>query len=298
MRYSRITTPPPRRKRRYANVILVLIILGIAVYLISAGAAGSWIAENIIDPVFNNGNSNAAAPSATINQSAPSASGDTINPVSLPAVSGTRAKQDVTAAEISLFALQTGAFSEEANAKTAAGDIITRGGAGYIAYDGNLYRVLLAGYLNQADADSVKERLEDEGMAAKVYNMKSGTLSFNIEAEQSQIDAIKACFDAAPQSVQTLQQIVFDSDKGQNVDAAITALQQNVSQVYEKFNNTVSSEVPAIKSLKTYMGTFCETINNIPLSSTVSSVEFLSKLKYTLIGIVVDYSAFLDQLNN
>ncbi len=299
MRYSRMTTPPPRKKRKYANVILVLIILGIAAYLISAGAAGKWIAENIIDPVFNNGNTNAGTPTDSAGEISPlpSLPGDTISPVTLPAASGTRAQQNVTAGELSVFALQTGAFSDESNAKSAAGDIVMRGGAGYVAYDGDLYRVLLAGYLSQSDADSVKTRLEGEGVTAKVYNIKSGSLSFNIEAEQSQIDAIKACFDAVPQAAQSLQQIVFDSDKGQSVDSAITALKETVNLVTQNLNKTVSSEVAAIKSLQTYMGTFCEAINNIPLSSSVSSVEFLSKLKYTLIGVVVDYSAFLDNLS-
>jgi hypothetical protein len=298
MRYSRMTTPPPRRKKKYANIIIVIIILGIAVYFISAGAAGSWLAENIIDPVFNNGNTNAAAPTDTAGPSLPAQTGDTISPVTLPEVSGTTREQNVTAEDVSLFTLQSGAFSEESNAEAAALDIVTRGGAGYIAYDGSLYRVLIAGYLKQSDADDVKTRLEGESIDAKVYNIKSGTLSFNIEAEQSQIDAIKSCFDAVPASVQTLQQIIFDSDKGQNVDAAVTALQQNVNEVSKKFNEAVSSEVAAIKSLQTYMGKFCETINNIPSSSSVSNVEFVSKLKYTLIGIVVDYSAFFKELTN
>ncbi|MGE5494344.1 MAG: SPOR domain-containing protein [Burkholderiales bacterium] len=299
MRYSRMTTPPPRKKRKYANVILVLIILGIAAYLISAGAAGKWIAENIIDPVFNSGGTNAAPPAGSSDgiSPLPSLPGDTISPVTLPAASGARAQQNLTASELSIFALQTGAFSDESNAKSAAGDIALRGGAGYIAYDGDLYRVLIAGYLSQSDADNVKTRLEGEGIAAKVYNIKSGSLSFNIEAEQSQIDAIKACFDAVPQAAQSLQQIVYDSDKGQNVDADITALKERINLVTQNLNKAVSSEAAAIKSLQTYMGTFCETINNIPLSSSVSSVEFLSKLKYTLIGVVVDYSAFLDSLS-
>lgn len=298
MRYSRMTTPPPKRKRKYANVILVLIIIAITIYLVSAGAAGKWLAENVIDPVFNGGKTNAGAPTNTPGAASPAVSGNTINPVSLPEVSGTRAQQNVTAGEITLFTLQTGAYSEQSNAQTAAGDIVARGGAGYIAYDGSLYRVLVAGYLKQSDADNVKTSLEGEGVAAKIYNLKSGALSFSIEAEQSQINAIKGCFDVVPQTVQTLQQIIFDSDKGQNVDAAVAALKQNVKQVSDTFSQTVSSELAVIKSLQTYMGKFCETINNIPSSSSVSSVEFYSKLKYTLISIVVDYSAFLGQLNN
>jgi hypothetical protein len=44
------------------------------------------------------------------------------------------------------------------------------------------------------------------------------------------------------------------------------------------------------------MSDFCEKINNIPLSGDVTAVEFSAKLKYNLIGIVVDYSAFLKEI--
>ena len=37
-------------------------------------------------------------------------------------------------------------------------------------------------------------------------------------------------------------------------------------------------------------------MNNIPLSADVSTVEFSAQLKYNLIGIVIDYSAFLEEI--
>ncbi len=202
----------------------------------------------------------------------------------------------MTAQEVALFSLQTGAFSEENNAKAAASELKLKGGAGYIAYDGELYRVLVAGYTSANDADNVKASLKTQNIDATVFNLQSGSLSFKIGAVKSQIDAVKACFNAVPGSVETLQQIIFDSDKGKNVDDALSALKAEVTEVYNIFTGAVSSEENAISSLRTYMQGFCETINNIPLSSSVSGVEFSSELKYTLIDIAVEYSDFLDDL--
>lgn len=295
MRYSRMATKPPKRKGRLTNVVIVIIILGIAAYLIGAGAAGSWLAENIIDPVFNSGKSNAATPSPSPSGSEP-ISNPAIGAVTLPEASGERIEEEVTAKEISLFSLQTGAFSEENNAKTASGELKSKGGAGYIAYDGQLYRVLVAGYTDSEDADDVINSLKGQNIDAKIFNLKSGSLSFKIGAVKSQVDAVKACFNSVPESVQTLQQIIFNSDKGSNVDGDISKLKESVSAVYNNFLTAVSSEESAIMSLRTYMKDFCETINEIPSSSSVTNVEFSSELKYTLIDIAVAYSEFLDDL--
>ncbi len=295
MRYSRMAGKPPKRKRKFANIIIVVVILGIAAYLIGAGAAGSWLAENVINPVFNNGNSSAATPSASPQATADNTS--TPLPVDLPGASGSRAEEEITAEEVSLFALQTGAFSEESNAKSAAGEIQNLGGAGYVAYDGDLYRVLIAGYTKESDALDVKTQLNEQSVETSVFNLKSGSLSFKIGAEQSQIDAVKACFDAVPETVESLQQIIFDADNAKNVDQQITLLQQKVSASYDTFDNAVPSEETAILSFKSYMKSLSDSVSALPLSTSVSAAKFSSDLKYTLISIVVDYSSFLDEIN-
>ncbi|MDD5017062.1 MAG: SPOR domain-containing protein [Eubacteriales bacterium] len=302
MRYSRMQDKKPKRKRKYAGFITVVIILGITAYFVGAGAAGGWLAENVINPVFNNGDTSAAE--ATGDTTSAAADGisasetETVQSVSLPAASGTQAEDNITAQEISLFALQTGAFSEEGNAKEAAAEIIAKGGAGFVAYDGEYYRVLIAAYTDEGDASDVKSSLADQDVSTSIFNLKSGSLAFKIGAEQSQIDAIKACFDIVPQAVDTLQQIIYDADKGEDVDADIEALCQSVDLVTAEFEAAVSADDGAILCLDTYMKAFCETINNIPLSSDVTEVEFSSQLKYNLIGIVVDYSDFLDELGS
>jgi uncharacterized protein YaaQ len=299
MRYSRpMSTPPKKRKGKFTNLLIVIVILGIAAYFIGAGAAGSWLADNVINPIFNSGSANAAtAASSAVKTTQPGISSSPTNSVS-PGTSGTRVEEEITAEEISLYALQTGAYSDKANGETAAGNIKSLGGAGYVAYDGGLYKVLVAGYTDESDANDVKTSLKSQGVDATLFNLKSGSLTFKIGAEKEQIDAIKECFDAVPDTVETLQEIIFNADKGQNVDADITSLKEKVSKASDDFSSAVSTDETAVQSIRDYMNTFCETVNGLPSSTSITSMEFSSGLKYALIQIVVDYSAFLSKLNS
>lgn len=179
MRYSRMMTPPPRKKKRYANLIIVMIILGIAAYLISAGAAGNWLADNVIDPIFNNGIANAAT--ATASQStigsaktlppSPLVSPTDTDTDSTLAPSGT-SEDEITAQEITLYTLQAGAFSDKANADTTANTIKAQGGAGFVDYDSSLYKVLIAAYTDEKDANDVIASLKTQGIDATVFQLK------------------------------------------------------------------------------------------------------------------------------
>lgn len=301
MRYSRMMSQPPKKKKRYGNLILVAIILGITVYLVTAGAAGEWLAQNVINPVFNSDpTAVAATPDATPSTSAmeSAAPSGTVEAVSLPETSGERAEEQITVNSVALYTLQAGAFADEANAKSAAAEIIARGGAGFVAYDGNLYRALIAGYTSETDAQNVKAELEAQGVVSTVFKLESGALEFKVGAEQTQIDAIKSCFALVSDTVNNLQQIIYDADKGTNADDRITELKANAHTVVDNYKSIVTSQTDATKKLTAYMDSFCAALDNIPVSTGVTAVDFSSGLKYNIIGIVVDYSTFLDELSS
>lgn len=295
MRTSRLPSGPPRKKRKYTNLVIIVIILGIAAYFIGAGAAGGWLAENVIDPVFNSGSSNAAdttdAPSET--DAVPDQSAKT---AIVPAASGERIEQQISAQKIALYTLQSGAFSSESNASEAAGEIVAQGGAGFVAYDGDLYRVLMAGYLEESDAKDVQTTLEQSGVSTKIFKLDSGTLEFKIGAESEQIQTVKACFDSAPGTVEKLQQIIYNLDKGLTVDDDIGALKASVQKTADDFEQVVETDEGAMQKLRAYMKALNTTVQALPVSSEVSKVEFSSQLKYNLISIVVDYASFLDEI--
>lgn len=301
MRYSRMMSQPPKKKKRYGTLILVAIILGVTVYFVTAGVAGGWLAENVINPVFN---SDSAAVAATVEVSPTSTiseieSANTATQTeALSETSDERAEEEITVASVALYTLQAGAFTDEANAKTAATEITSRGGAGYVAYDGNLYRALIAGYISEADAKTVQTELKTQGIVSTVFLLESGALEFKVGAEQTQIDAIKSCFSLVSDTVNALQQIIYDSDQGINVDEKIVALKTEAHNVVDQYKSVITSNTDATNKLTAYMDTFCATLDNIPVSTDTTSVDFSSSLKYNIIGIVIDYSTFLDKLSS
>jgi hypothetical protein len=292
---------PPKKKKRYGNLILVAIILGLTVYFVSAGAAGGWLAENVINPVFNSDpTAVAATPESTVSpvpleSAAPTGTAQSVN---LPETSGERAEEQITVNSVALYTLQAGAFADETNAKAAAAEIIARGGAGFVAYDGNLYRALIAGYTNETDAQSVKTELEAQGVVSTVFKLESGALEFKVGAEKSQIEAIKSCFALVSDTVNNMQQIIYDADKGTNVDEKIAALKTNAHTVVDNYKSVVTSNTDATNKLTAYMDSFCESLDKIPASTGITAVDFSSSLKYNIISIVVDYSTFLDELSS
>jgi hypothetical protein len=117
--------PPPRRKARYANWIIAAVILGVAAYFIGAGAAGGWLAKNVIEPVFGKDNASAATPAATETALA------TATAEASQSATGTgRVEETITAKEITLYTLQVGAFTDESHANTSAQATAAMGGAG------------------------------------------------------------------------------------------------------------------------------------------------------------------------
>jgi hypothetical protein len=298
MRYGRTLPQQPPKRRRYSSLIIVAVLLGITAYFIGAGAAGGWLAENVINPVFNNGVGSAATATATASTTiAASASTNTAITES-PQVSGTHSEEQITAQSVSLYTLQVGAFSDEANAKQTAQQVVTRGGAGFVTFDGSLYRVLVAGYTSENDAKSVKAELENQGISTTVFKLDSGALEFRIGAEQQQIDAVKSCFDVVPSTVSELQQIIYDADKGENVDDRIAALKTKADEVNANLKAVVSTESDSMASLVTYMDSLCNKLGSIHKSAEVSGVAFSSELKYNLISVVVDYSTFFKELSS
>lgn len=300
MRTSRMMAQPPKKKKKYTNLIVVIIILGIAAYFIGAGAAGGWLAENVINPVFNSDKAT-AEPLPTNNDLVNETSvppKESIQAVNLPEASGARVEEKISADKVSLYALQAGAFSEQSNAKDAASEIAAKGGAGYVAYDGELYRVLIAGYVKETDAKDVKDSLNNEEVQTSVFKLESGSIEFKIGAEQSQVEAVRACFNIVPESVTALQQIIYSFDKGDDVDNDLIALKAKIKLTSDNLEKAVDTKEGAMQSLRNYMISYSETFGQVPLSSEVSKVEFSSQLKYNLINIVVDYSAFLDEISS
>lgn len=193
------------KPRHTGSVILGIFLVGAILYLAVAGYAGSWIAQKVINPVFE---------FFGIMRDAE----QTPSPSASPGVSENPDATDVSiqANGVSAYFLQTGVFSTEENAKTEAAEIMIQGGAGYIALEEEKYQVVLAVYASKEDAQTVKDRLLEQNEMETMIKQKSvGNTTLNMKASLTQkealekvlsdLDAVRKDLDAANASIDQLQ---------------------------------------------------------------------------------------------
>jgi hypothetical protein len=274
-----------------AGRVLIIVIVCAFIYFISAGAAGKWIAQNIVTPVisiFDQGDAAATnivgtVPSANASASA-NAAGQTSQKILLP--------------DMSLYCLQIGAFNDQKNADDSATEARARGGAGYILTDGTK-RVLLSGYKNEADEKSVAGNLtQTSGYQTYEYILSAKGVTFNITAQQNNIDAIKNFFTEA-QTVHDAYydlSVALDSQKStaQEITDKISALKQQTDPMVLSIDNMAQGSDNVLKNMKTYADGLQQVLST-DLSGK-SDVEISSQLKYNYIWISDLYKKFVAQI--
>ena len=116
------------------------ILLALA-YLGAATKAGTFLAEKVVRPVFEQLGVFAG------DRAAPEASSSPEGTVSY------------TAPAMDFYFLQVGVYASQENAETEAKSIQSQGGAGYVYQDKEDFRVILSAYTSQDDAETVQQRI-------------------------------------------------------------------------------------------------------------------------------------------
>ena len=295
-----------RRKRRHivrrssnggGRVFAALLVAGAVIYLVSASAAGTWIAQNVMAPVFQAVDGVVAGFSST---PAPQPIVQTPDQqITVPPSAGV----DTVAAEvevpaISCFALQMGVYSSQQNAQIQAADLQKRCAGGYVMEDAGRYRVLAAAYEDEQSLKQVREQLLTEGMESASYVLSTQGTHLRVSATQEQIDGIKAGFEA----LYTLQQgigraaLVFDQQQQTVEDgrAAAKEMLQQIQAAQTAFAAIDAGDSPVLSTLSNCLNTCTGAVEELSGYQTQSTVDFSSKMKYTQLYIADAY-AKLDQ---
>ena len=142
MRYSRIKEQPaPSREHlhnRMSGFIFLIITAAAVIYIFSATKAGDFLSEKVVAPAvefFTQKNADTSSEEVDVFSNQQSLITEELN---LPA--------------ISQYFLQTGVFNTKDNAESAASELRSIGGAGYIREDNGQYRVIISGYSSKEDA--------------------------------------------------------------------------------------------------------------------------------------------------
>ena len=308
---SRASTYSAARRSASAGgagrAIVSLLMVGGIVYLVSASAAGTWIAENVMAPMIsafsgNNDADNDGTQDAT-NTQTPDGSLSTSVDLSAGASS-----QSVTSAQVSLpaldcYMLQMGVYSSKSNAEAQAETLQTQGAGGYILEDASTgetrYRVMASGYEDAESAKSVKNRLVDEGIDCTVYELSTAAATFRVTASEESIPQIEAGFAALEKAQRALSTAAIDFDKnsmsveeGQSLALEIlSTLESDMGGLlsFDGTDGTLSQLLDAYRDAKA-------ALQSLSGGSYDSTVGFSAQLKHTLLYVTHRYALLMDAL--
>lgn len=248
-----------RRKRR----ISLLIVLAAAV-VIAAGLRGRYISGRAI--------------------SAEAVTAPTATPVT-PLFDETPAERDFTLPASTWYALQTGLYTDEASARQVAGQLTDRGAPGYILSQNGKFRVLIASYGEQADADAMRARLaQHQGVETVVYRWTCEPVTLRLSGMAGQLDAVEAGLTLLFQTAPELRDLAVSADRGEYAGDEIQVTLASLLAQLDLWDDTVRSRFTMpYPTLVTEVLTLCadvrEAVAGVQKASTVTDLSAAMKLQ-------------------
>jgi hypothetical protein len=294
-----------RRNRRRTNTgsgagraVILLLLAAAVIYIVSASAAGTWIAENVMAPIFTAiDNIGSKKNEETSPETTPAA--EVKIPGSENVSEGSKVKQ-VVLPGIDSYMLQMGVYSTMENAKTEANELKTRGAGGYIIEDGDKFRVIASCYKDKESLKTVREQLTAEGLDTASYELHSPETPFEVTANEEQLEKVRTGFKGLSDAQSKLSDFVILFDKEQQtpeqgrgaVGEILNELkgageyllaQQSDGSVLGMVNECYNKYITALESLES--------------TETQSFVEFSSQMKYTHLDITYQYAMLVKEVS-
>ncbi|MDL2258457.1 SPOR domain-containing protein [Eubacteriales bacterium OttesenSCG-928-K08] len=274
-----------------AKAVAALLVVAAIVYLISASAVGTWIAEKLIAPAFALFDGFSKTPASN-----PSPTPEGVNiPPSSAATNAQTITGDIEFPALECFVLQMGVYSDKSNANSQAGELQGRGAGGYVMEDEGRYRVFAAAYSAQVDLQQVREQLTGEGMESAAYTFNTPQSTLRITATQEQLSAISSGFEALSnlQNDIAAASLEFDRDQqscaqGREKAQALIMQLDNQSADFLKISDI---DHTILYETKMCIETCRAALAELAGYETESFVSFSSKMKHTHISIVAAYNS-------
>ena len=278
MRYSRMQNNKTEHfgKTEGKNGIfffLAILAIAAAIYFIGAAKVGKFLTDKVFAPVFSllTGSEEEQQESQTSEiQSTVAQQGESFT---------------LTLPETHVYALQAGAYADENNATEYAQTLKNKGGAGYIQFDGEIYRVFIAAYSSQENAENVIQRLESEqNMQTKLYEIICAGKTISVTADAQTKEELEAATNEAPNYVAQLIDLALEYDKGNiDVSSAIEKLNEMGMKAKEQQKKIASlQQVGITGNYITALQVYYEEIIQIlgEVNETYSQTEMSAFIKY------------------
>ena len=208
--------------------------------------------------------------------------------------------QGVELEAYSFYAIQFGAFDNEADARALTQSYVSRGAAGYVLTD-TRSRALGAAYRERADADAVCRNLAAQGIDSYVYEVSAPRVELRVTATPAQIAAIRAARDTAVSAIDSLSALALGlargdtssgealralNDTGAQADAARRGLEEALGGRTHAVTAGLISELHAIS----------DSCGALAQQNLNSDIAFSGKIKYNIIDLMQRHVQFMQML--
>ena len=212
-----------RRVKMLRKLLLVMLVSVVAL-LIWKKLPGEFVAEHIASPT--------ATPMAA-------------------AFDKAIESREVTLMAETWYAIQTGVFSTEEAATQKTSEYTDRGAPGTVVHQGEKWRVFIACYGTEADAASVRTRLEqNQRVETYLYAWECPELRLRLTGMAGQLDAAEAGFTLLASTAAALRDHATDLDAGQmsvqEATAALKAMDGQITLWEDTVRSRFGREMPAL----------------------------------------------------
>lgn len=304
MRYSRLKR---RNRQRYTSVLLVALLLFLALYIGSAGAAGNFISRIVTSFLggatnTGQGGDDASADIPDTELTVPDENGEPSDESSDGSSEPVeKVTEQIDISPFILYAIQLGAFTGKENAEAVAREIQTKGGAGYILND-KYFRVLAMGYASQDDAQKVRQQLKNDGLESQIYSISAPGVNMEITASADKVNSVKSAFSIWIDKTKALEDMakkldtsaISVEDAKKDIEETVGAFESTLEQL--KAYSATQDSNHVLTGLQELYQKSIESLRQIFNENISDRVANSSKIKYTYIDMVYKYKQYMDSI--
>ncbi len=253
-----------KRKELRKNMIAVISVALFALAVFSINSVGKFIAEKIIDPVMNMGNS---------------------------AKTG-----GISTDEITFYAVSTEICKTASDAESVKNSVTEKGGSGYIFASDSEFFPVFSCCTDEDTANAQRENIKETFPSASVTEIKVPKLEIKITGTEKQVGDVKEIFSCLTNSSKELLSLCDKYESGSltklQVCGKLNTVASDLKSAKEKLDSidTANETVSALKDIYLCLETL---LNESPESN---DSLFLQKLRYVTSAFVCEYVAFCSEL--
>lgn len=208
--------------------------------------------------------------------------------------------REVTLLEEAWYAIQTGIFSSADAAADKAEAYTARGAPGVVVRDGEKWRVFIACYGTEADASSVRTRLQErQEVDTYLYTWRCPSLRLRLTGMAGQLDAVEAGFTLMTTVPAALRDAAIDLDAAQLTTAEtlaqVSALEGQISLWEKTIRGRFDGKLPElVKSMMAVMDGWSDRYETLQAAADATALS--AALKAESMGMYADVIAWRAQL--